>query len=54
MAGKMGCAATRYPILGPTAFEYPAFAVDGRPDLSMVVDNPVTPADADVSEIAAT
>jgi hypothetical protein len=29
------------------AFEYSAFAVDGRPVLSMVVYNPVTPADAD-------
>ena len=37
----------RHPILGPLAFEYSAFAVDGRPDLSMVVYNPVTVADAD-------
>jgi hypothetical protein len=37
----------RHPILGPIAFEYSAFAVDGRPDLAMVVYNPVTPADAD-------
>ncbi len=36
----------RHPILGPIAFEYSAFAVDGRPDLSMVVYNPATPADA--------
>jgi hypothetical protein len=36
----------RHPILGPIAFDYSAFAVDGRPDLSMVVYNPVTPADA--------
>jgi hypothetical protein len=28
------------------AFEYSAFAVDGRPDLSMVVYNPAPPADA--------
>jgi hypothetical protein len=34
-------------ILGPIAFEYSAFAVDGRPDLSMVVYNPLTPADAE-------
>jgi hypothetical protein len=27
--------------------EYSAFAVDGRPDLSMVIYNPATPADAD-------
>ena len=37
----------RHPVLGPLAFEYSAFAVDGRPDLSMVVYNPATPADAD-------
>ena len=36
----------RHPILGPLALEYSAFAVDGRPDLSMVVFNPATPADA--------
>jgi transcriptional regulator with XRE-family HTH domain len=36
----------RHPVLGPVAFEYSAFAVDGRPDLSMVVYNPATPADA--------
>jgi transcriptional regulator with XRE-family HTH domain len=36
----------RHPILGPIGFEYSAFAVDGRPELSMVVYNPVTPADA--------
>jgi transcriptional regulator with XRE-family HTH domain len=34
-------------VLGPLAFEYSAFAVDGRPDLSMVVYNPATPADAE-------
>jgi len=28
-------------VLGPITFEYSAFAVDGRPDLSMVVYNPV-------------
>lgn len=37
----------RHPVLGALAFEYSAFAVDGRPDLNMVVYNPVTPADAD-------
>jgi hypothetical protein len=36
----------RHAVLGPLAFEYSAFAVDGRPDLSMVVYNPATPADA--------
>jgi transcriptional regulator with XRE-family HTH domain len=37
----------RHPVLGPISFEYSAFAVDGRPDLSMVVYNPSTPADAE-------
>jgi len=37
----------RHPVLGAIAFEYSAFAVDGRPDLSLVVYNPATPADAD-------
>ena len=37
----------RHPIVGAIAFEYSAFAVDGRPDLSMVVYNPATPADAE-------
>jgi hypothetical protein len=34
-------------VLGPLAFEYSAFAVDGRPDLSMVVYNPATSADVE-------
>jgi hypothetical protein len=37
----------RHPVLGPLAFEYSAFSVDGRTDLSMVVFNPATPADAE-------
>jgi hypothetical protein len=37
----------RHPILGPLAFEYSAFAVDGRTDLAMVVYNPATPEDTD-------
>jgi transcriptional regulator with XRE-family HTH domain len=36
----------RHPIAGALAFEYSAFAVDGRPDLGMVVYNPATAADA--------
>ena len=36
----------KHPVLGPVAFEHSTFAVDGRPDLSMVVYNPATPADA--------
>lgn len=34
----------RHPVLGPLAFEYSAFAIDGRPDLSMIVYNPTDPA----------
>jgi len=37
----------RHPVLGRLEFEYSAFAVDGRPDLSMVVYNPSTTADLD-------
>jgi hypothetical protein len=36
-----------HPIAGLLAMEYSAFAVDGRPDLTMVVYNPATLADAD-------
>jgi transcriptional regulator with XRE-family HTH domain len=31
----------RHPVFGPLTFEYSAFAVDGRPDLSMIVYNPL-------------
>jgi transcriptional regulator with XRE-family HTH domain len=37
----------RHPVLGPLAFEYSTFSVDGRTDLSMCVYNPATPADAE-------
>jgi transcriptional regulator with XRE-family HTH domain len=37
----------RHPIAGLIALEYSAFAVDGRPDFSMVIYNPATPADTD-------
>jgi transcriptional regulator with XRE-family HTH domain len=37
----------RHPVLGPIAFEYSAFAIDGRTDLAMVVYNPATPEDAE-------
>ncbi len=36
----------RHPVLGPLAFEYSAFAVDGRPDLTLVIHNPATAEDA--------
>jgi transcriptional regulator with XRE-family HTH domain len=42
-----GAKILRHPIAGSLAMEYSAFAVDGRPDLSMVIYNPATPADAD-------
>jgi transcriptional regulator with XRE-family HTH domain len=35
----------RHPLAGLIALEYSAFAVDGRPDLGMVIYNPATPAD---------
>ncbi len=35
------------PRVGRIELEYSSFAVDGRPDLSMVVYTPITPADAD-------
>lgn len=34
-----------HPVMGPITLEYSAFAVDGRPDLSLIVYNPATPAD---------
>jgi len=36
----------RHATAGLIALEYSAFAVDGRPDLSMVIYNPATPGDA--------
>ena len=42
-----GAKRLHHPILGVLALEYSAFAVDGRPDLSMIVYNPVTAADAE-------
>jgi transcriptional regulator with XRE-family HTH domain len=37
----------RHPIAGKLSMEFSAFAVGGRPDLTMVIYNPATPADAD-------
>ena len=37
----------RHPVLGSIELEHSAFAVDGRPDLGLVVHNPVTSALAD-------
>ncbi len=36
----------RHPRAGTLALEYSTFAVDGRPDLSLLIFNPATPADA--------
>ena len=37
----------RHPVLGTLAFEYSAFAVDGRTDLMLVIYNPATAQDAE-------
>jgi transcriptional regulator with XRE-family HTH domain len=37
----------QHPLVGLVGLEYSAFAVDGRPDLSMVIYHPATPADAE-------
>lgn len=37
----------RHPTAGPVTLEYSAFAVDGRPDLGLVIYTPATPMDAD-------
>src|ERR1700681_1519678 len=42
-----GVKVLHHPTAGPLAMEFSAFAVDGRPDLSMVVYNPATPEDAE-------
>lgn len=42
-----GAKRLRHPMLGELVLEYSAFAVDGRPDLGMVVYNPVSREDAD-------
>ncbi len=40
-----GAKMLHHPIAGPLSMDFSAFAVDGRPDLSMVVYNPATPED---------
>ena len=40
----------RHPKVGPITVEYSAFAVDSRPDLSLIVYNPATPADRKLIE----
>jgi transcriptional regulator with XRE-family HTH domain len=44
-SGGDGVKHLRHPVLGPITLEYSAFAVDGRPDLQMIVYNPATPVD---------
>ena len=39
-----GAKRLRHPVLGPIDLEYSSFAVDGRPDVGMIVYNPVEPA----------
>lgn len=38
----------RHPVLGTVAFEHSSFAVDGRPDLTMVIYNPAAEEDAEM------
>jgi len=37
----------RHPLLGPLSFEYSTFAVDGRPDLGLVIYHPASAEDID-------
>ncbi|WP_407156983.1 helix-turn-helix transcriptional regulator [Bradyrhizobium sp. STM 3557] len=45
--GGDGTKVLHHPVAGPLSLEFSAFAVDGRPDLTMVIYNPATRADAD-------
>ena len=42
-----GVKVLQHPVAGPLSMEFSGFAVDGRPDLNMVIYNPATKADAD-------
>jgi transcriptional regulator with XRE-family HTH domain len=42
-----GLKVLHHPVAGPLSMEFSGFAVDGRPDLAMVIYNPATPTDAD-------
>ena len=41
-----GIKVLHHPVAGKLSMEFSGFSVDGRPDLTMVVYNPATPADA--------
>lgn len=41
-----GVKVLHHPVAGKLSMEFSGFAVDGRPDLTMVIYNPVTEADA--------
>jgi transcriptional regulator with XRE-family HTH domain len=42
-----GLKVLHHPVAGQLSMEFSGFAVDGRPDLTLVIYNPATPADAD-------
>lgn len=42
-----GAKILQHPVVGSLSLEHSIFAVDGRPDLGMVIYNPSTPEDAD-------
>ena len=42
-----GVKVLHHPVAGQLSMEFSGFAVDGRPDLTMVIYNPATPDDAD-------
>jgi hypothetical protein len=42
-----GVKVLHHPVAGKLSMEFSTFAVDGRPDLNMVIYNPATLADAD-------
>jgi len=46
-AHSEGVKRIRHPDAGPVALEFSTFAVEGRPDLGMIVYNPASPADAE-------
>ena len=47
VAHSEGVKRIHHPVAGPLAMEFSSFAVEGRPELGMIVYNPVTAADAE-------